>query len=361
MPELSDALHELYEEEARSFSTPPRGLNALAAQARGARRRTLMQASGMGALGVVGVGALLLGPLNILGDEDKQPVEPGTAPSEAPFEPSYLAWDPWGALDHALATFTVPQCGDEFAPEPVAVAGILPAPAAIIEGDASGDLVGIWVADGFVVSDDAPTEFLALQASYVITQDGVVVGTANFLPENLDLFRSASAPSSGATFRVQNHCATMVAWHEEFGDSFNNYDNLDSAAQAQLDERMAQFGADHGALLAGEYLVYQVTPIIFGEHLAVAKQLKGIGVSSLGQVISEPGSTRLANDLAIAPYCTPGEEDGFGGTPDPVCSPPLDVLKDVLRFTIDRDDVVRLPSGVAISEPVVVTFPEASA
>ncbi len=355
MPELSDALHELYEEEARSFTTPPRGLNVLTAQARGARRRSVLKASALSAVGVAAVGGLVAGSLQLFGGA--QPIAPATQASVTPDAAPLVLWDPWSAVDEATAGFTLPQCGDPFAPDPVDVAGILPAPAAVVEGDGDGNAMGIWVADGYTATDDAPGEFLAIQASFVFTQDGVVVGTSTFEAGNLDLYRKGLSPSSGTLLMGLSHCETRAQWETEFAEAYDNYAELDPAAQAELDARNAEFHETRAGLPHGEYLVYQVTPIIFGEHLAVAKQVKAMGVRSLGQVYSDPGSTVLAKDPLIAAYCVPGEDNGFGGTPDPACTPPLDVLQMLLTFTVREDSVVDVPSGVAVSAPVRVTFP----
>ena len=90
---------------------------------------------------------------------------------------------------------------------------------------------------------------------------------------------------------------------------------------------------------------------LFGEQLAVAQEIRGMGIASVQQVVTDLGSTVFALDSRISPYCVGDVESGLN------CNPPEDVLREVLTFDIDTSTIDNTLPGVAISAPVTVTVP----
>lgn len=356
MPDLSDALRNLFEEEARSFTTPSRGLNVLAAQARSARRRAVARSAGLSAVGVAAAGGLVFGSIHMLGAPDG--LEPGTSalPSLAPI--GGVTWDPEGAVADAIGDFTLPRCGEPFAPEAVSVGGVLPAPRGELQVSNEGEPLMLWVYDNFTSTGDVPTEFLALKGSVVFTQDGVVVATTEFSGGNLDLLKTSVTGGSGNAFWGHSSCAKQVAREAEFGDTLDSYTDLDPEQEEILMQRVQVFEDYWGMYLpSGDYTAYVVTPIIFGPQLAVAKEIKGTGLADLSRASSDLGSTPFAKDPRIALYCERIEGENPGDGSQNYCTPPQDVIDEVLTFEIDPESVVDLASGVAISEPLYLTVP----
>jgi hypothetical protein len=352
MPELSDALHDLYEEEARSFSTPSRGLNVLAAEARGARRRAVLQASGVSAFGVIAVGGLVLGSLEVFGG-DGGAVHPGTGSSAAPSNQQEVTWDPWGAFEDAMAGFTMPRCGEAFAPESVSVGGVIPVPYGEVHHNPNGVPETLFVGDDFTATET--TDFLALPGSVVFTREGVVVGVKARFAESLTVYTTDEFSGSGAEFSSSFTCAHDAAWEAEIAAEYPNYPSLTPEEKLEVEARQAVFEYEWQGVPSGEYAAYVVTPVIFGPQLAVAKEIEATGVPHVGMVLGDIGSTPFADDPRIAFYCQL-IDNGSSGFYN-LCDPPIDVLQEVMTFEIDPGSVLDIPSGVAISEPLYLTVP----
>lgn len=354
MPELSDALHDLYEAEARVQVSPSRAMNTLTGEARSARRRAQLRVGALAACGalVIGVGvtagAMALKP---------QPIQPGATPSLSASTIS-VTWDPTAAIADATAGFHVPKCGDAWAPTPTSVGGVTLAPQAQywpLDGDGR-DSVSVATS---LHSDGPPVKFLADTYAYVITHEGVVVAAALTF-ENLDLTGASSEASTQATMFASDLCAAQDAAAEAWrsvGLEPNATDAMTDAQKAaiqpQLDDmhaQLEQIRKDYKALPSGTYQVYAVTPIVFGEQLAAAQAIAATGYFNPGYINTDIGSTVFRNDPRISPYCSSLDGSGF-------CDVPQDVLREVLTFTVDEASVDTTPSGVAISEPVTVTVP----
>lgn len=352
MPELSDALHDLYEEEARSFSTPSRGLNVLAAEARGARRRAVLQASGVSAFGVIAIGGLVLGSLQVFGG-DGGAVQPGSGSSAAPSDLQEVTWDPWGAFDDAMAGFTMPRCGEAFAPEAARVGGVIPVPYGEVYYNPNGVPESLIVGDDFTATE--ATDFLALPGSVVFTQDGIVVGVTTRFAESLTVYTTDEFSGSVAEFSQTFSCAHDAAWEAEIAAEYPDYPSLTPEERLELELRQPMFEYEWQGVPSGEYAAYVVTPVIFGPQLAVAKEIEAMGVPHVGMALGDIGSTPFADDPRIAFYCEL-IDNGSSGFYN-LCDPPIDVLQEVLTFEIAPASVVDIPSGVAISEPMYLTVP----
>lgn len=349
MPELSDALHELFDAEARVYSTPSRGLSSLSAAARSARRRTMLRSGALGCVGVIAVTGLVLGGLQFMKPDAVTPAAP---PSPTPSVAAGVLWDPESVAAVAAAGFEVPQCGDTYAPAPVEVGSVLPVVDAAFEEAWDVLPEQIAIATTFEATDGDDVWFLGADWGYVVTRDDVVVASDVYL-DSLELMTTGPASTSPSTVAMWGRfmCDAEAAVQEL-------YDSRDYDPQDHTEEERAAIEDDYRAVIAaheeipaGTYQVYAISPVVFGEQVAVAINLKGTGLSSLSSLRSDLSGTIFADDPRIAPYCVGTKETGIS------CNPPQVLADEVLTVEINPELVLDRPWGVAISAPATVDVP----
>lgn len=346
MPELSDALHELYDAEARLQVLPARGMNVLAGEARSVRRRTMARSGLVGAVGAVAVAALVVGGVQVFGS----PTAPGASPSASP-SPSVgahqVTWNPEPEAQAAVAGFAIPQCGDAFAPAEQQVDGVAAviqmAPGAV---EVTGGMLGepLIARTSFTSTDGEPRSFLASSTAWIITRDGVVVNVDMDGLSTLELTSTQESQTSlEAAFPVHS-CeaeAALAALYQEMGW---DPDEPHSEAVADLLAQYQQWPS-------GTYQAYAVSPIVFGEQLAVAESMRALGATQVARARDDVGSTPFGKDERLSPYCF--DDDGSRTC----ASVPPELLDEVLTFAIDPASVDTTPPGVAISAPTTFTVP----
>jgi len=346
MPELSDALHDLYEAEARVQVSPSRAMNTLTGEARSARRRAQLRVGALAACGalVIGVG-VTAGAMALKPDA----LQPGGTPSMTPTTVS-VRWDPSAAAAAVTKDFELPQCGDVWAPEPISVDGITPVASAEVtppRGDI-GDGLRMMT---YFATDGPPRTFLGDAYTYVVTQGGVVVAVTDAF-ENLDRHVVGASSAAGTSLFSTTTCAAQAAYQAVYDAAGVDPDaDFSDEEWAQIKPDYDAVTAAHQALPAGEYTVYSVSPIVFGEQLAAAQMIFDTGYSQPVFLEWDLGSSILANDPRVAPYCAGSTDTGI------TCNPPQEVRDEVLTFEVDPANIDTTPSGVAISEPVTVTVP----
>jgi len=349
MPELSDALHQLYDDEARVYSTPSRGLSSLSSAARAARRRTMLRSGALGCVGAIAVTGLVLGTLQFVRPDAVEPLAP---PSPSASVAAGVTWDPESAAAIATEGFEVPECGEEFAPEPVEVGSVLPIVAAGFEEawDVLPEQVAITIT--FEATDGTDVRFLGSDWSYVATRDDVVVATDVYL-DSLELLTTGPASTSPSNVAMWGRWMCDAQADLQALYYSRDYDPMDHTEEerAAIDEDYRAVLAAHEEIPAGTYKVYAVTPVVFGEQVAAALKLKGMGATSVGSLRSDLAGSIFDDDPRIAPYCVGTNETGIS------CNPPPEVVAEVLTVGVNPEHVLDRPWGVAISAPVSVEVP----
>jgi len=209
------------------------------------------------------------------------------------------------------------------------------------------------------VADPGTTiDVLGTTSAVVATRDGKVVWAAD--PGDLawiDLYRTNVGTGTGAALQGQFSCVTkaeIAAYNAEHGWS----DDAEHT-QAEIDahsDAIREITDAAAAIPAGDYTIYAISPVVAGVDAAIAKEMKGEGLTSVAGIREDIGNSPWGNDPRLSIYCKPSGDDGQGNE-SWWCNAPNDVLDQVLTFEYDPATVVDLTPGVAISAPVTVTVP----
>ena len=349
-PEDIAALHARFSASAATYAVPSGGVNTVMAPARGRHRSALIGAAGgtVAALAAVAVaGWFGLNHLPSLGGSAAAPTASGSpSPTTVP-----VTWNPRPAADDAMAGFGFPSCGDEYEPNPVAVEGITPKPSVELqEDDTYGDYV--MLTDGFVTEGTKPSYVLAGGGYYVITLDDKVVWVSDSNYHGLSLYTANNpVPGYGMGSGLQrvNLCDAGAA-NTKFETKWANTDWDDPDEQLKYQEARTKFLKKLGDFPKGTYKIYQINPIVFGEQFALAQVFASEGLTAVDQIEWDISYTNLAQDPRVSPFCM-----GDWNAGDWHCSPPPDVLKEVLTRDIDPADIDDVKGAVGISEPLEYT------
>lgn len=337
------ALRQRFAETAAVYSTPSGGVNTVMAPAR-QRHRSALTGAAVGTVAAVGVVAAAgwFG-LNHLPDLTSAADAP-TASASATATGLQVMWDPEPDYNAAMAGFHFPQCGEKFSPEAQPVGGILPKPkVGDIEEDGD-NAQWVLVSDAFVSDDGKQTALLAQPYSIVGTRDGVVIYAEEQHYFGMDLY-NANSPSdgSGVGFSPSSMCAAREDG-QKLGDSMAGLSDEDQ--QKMWDE----YNKKWSKFEPGTYEIYMVTPIVFGQQLALAQTFALDGIQDMTSLSQDISWTPLADDPRVSPYCIGSKDTG-----DFQCTPPPSVLKEVLTRQVDPALVDDTAPGVGISAPVEVT------
>ncbi|MGC4175844.1 hypothetical protein [Demequina sp.] len=346
------ALRTRFAATASAYAVPGAGVNSVMAPAQ-AKHRSAMLSAGVGTVAAVGAVAVAgwfgLNHLpNLLTSAN------GTTPSGSA-SPSATAlsvtWNPLPESKKVLDDFTFPECGETYTPASQAVNGITPQPYVTIESDPEYETF-VMVTPGFVSEDPDPTQVLAGGSTYVITLDDKVVFTTEDYDVYLDLYTvnnpMGSASYGGMGFSRARMCDVQDE-RVEFEKTLEEPDWA-TATEEEIEaysEAWNDFDESLGDFPAGTYKVYQISPIVFGEQLALGKVFASEQLTDLASLTYDISWTNLAQDPRVSPYCT---GDKYVG--DFKCDPPADVLKEVLTREVDPSTVDDTPSGLGISEPL---------
>lgn len=351
MPELSDALHELYDAEASLHVLPARGMNVLTGEARTVRRRAMLRSGLLGAAGAVVVSALVLGGIHAFGETKTPATTPSASASPEPSTTPVL-WNPQSETSAAMAGFTIPQCGDAFAPSEQSVDNVAIAADAGYTDELSADGSGQFLMNVLFNSTDGERRsFLATGYGYVITQHGKVVAAEMPSADDMELYGTGGHSDNSATAFGKYNCAANAAvdqlYKDRGWDPDADHSEAENTTMSAATEKLLK-----GFLTwpSGDYQVYVFTPVVFGDQLAAAQALKAEGVATVAGIRTDMGNVLFVNDERMAPYCTQ-TGDQFS------CNPPQDVVDEVLTFEVDPATVDNAPPGLAISAPVNVTVP----
>jgi|GEM_PF-851669 len=347
-PEDIAALRARFTATASTYATPTGGVNTVMAPAAGKHRSALAgAAAGTGAAvaAVAVAGWFGLNHLPSFGSSAEAPTASGSASPSA----FAVTWNPLTEGQKAMEGFTFPECGDVYTPEPQAVNDITPKPSMQLEDDPQAGQF-VMLTPTFVTDAGDPAQVLAGGSMYVVTLDDKVVMTTSQMDVNLDLFTVnnpvANSGPGGWGFTRSSLC-DVEEKRDEFGKTLDEPD-WETASQEEMDaysKAWEDFDASLGTFPAGTYRVYQISPIVFGEQLALAQVFASEQLNNLSSLIYDISYTNLAQDPRVSPYCT-----GDWNVGDWHCEPPPDVLKEVLTREIDPATIDDTPPGLGISE-----------
>lgn len=359
LPEAhANEVRAFYRDEAARYASPARGANGAIDSSRGPRRKALAR-SGLvaGAVALV-AGALGFGAAHAI---DVATVAAPVPSASATPSPTMLTvpWDPAADIVAVMGSLRVPACGEEWAPAPEAVNGITP----VVElqpdyYDPDRRSLGMNFRADY--GDGEPTGLLYIPGILVVTRDGVVVHTQDIGEYPLESWMvDYLDPTQRNQYMMaidgSSLCDAREAWREQFGDT--DWESLTEEEREEYDRDTSEFYEEWSVTPPGEYHIYAVMPLIFGEQAALAGALVSEGLPhGLSQIYWGLGSTELASDPRLAPYCS-SLDDGSGFY-DMECTPPPEVLKEVLTRDIDPATVVDVPPGIGISAPLVITVAE---
>jgi len=342
--ETKDAIRIRFSEAAAVYSTPSGGINTVMEPARRQHQSALFRAAGGT---VAAVAAVALAGWFGLSHLPKPNTEvQGPTASASPTAPGVaVRWDPEPAFREALTNFHYPLCGEEFAPVAKAVGGVTPVPAVHTTNlPQTGEILEL--SNAFTSGDGEATALLAAARSYVITKDDVVVfsGGTEFYGMN---FYTANAPSDGSGISLSPimMCDGQEATSELYDATQDLSDAEQTAAQDELFKKWSTFKA-------GTYKIYFVTPMVFGEQAALAGSFARDGVTDTAMISLDISYSSLTDDPRLATYCFGEKVSG-----DIHCSPPADVLADVLTRRVDPASVNNTQPGVGVSEPLEYVVP----
>jgi len=368
MAELSKALREFYEAEAREQVSPSRDMTALRGEARAARRRSTMRVGALAVTGALVLGAVVAGGALALKPPVVAPIGPPTPTATADATPMptvsatpsptptaspqtlSITWDPTSAVAEAAAGFVLPQCGETFAPAPTIVDGV----GVRVEPGYFGsnpDGTRTQAVSTYIVANDQGRSVLWGDGSFVVTRDGVVV--ANSLTFDYATVRSDGIGEGGSWGMYGTKtCDGQAALAEVYADA-----GLDPEAELS-DEQMRGIQSELEAVVAeytnlpeGTYEYYAVSPVIFGPQLAAAEALLKALPENMSGYLPRARLSYALQDRRYSFYCTTDAQA------EVICDLPQDVLDEVATFTIDSDSVDNAPSGFAVSTPIELTIP----
>jgi hypothetical protein len=341
-------LRRRFVETASAYAVPTGGVNTLIAPARRRHRRALAVSAALGTVAAVAIGAVAYGAVRYLPTASDTAQTPTASASPSATTVS-VTWNPGPDIKTALTGFALPECGDTYAPAAQAVGGVTPRPSIDWESDPDTGTMAI-LQDAFTGESGAPGFVLAGSSTFVVTLDDAVVyavqgdnTSAGGFGVNTPTVNAGGYGLSGVDLCTVDDA--KATFQKRWGDF-----DWENATQDQLDAYSAawrKFAKKHSALLAGTYKVYQISPLVFGEQAALGQVFfaEGLDLHSLSQDISW---TDLADDPRVSPYCT-GDPDL--GTWE--CTPPPDVLREVLTRDVDPSSVIDTAPGLGISAPLV--------
>jgi hypothetical protein len=356
-PEDIAALRARFTATAGTYAIPSGGVNTVMAPAAGKHRSAVLGAAAGTTAAVAAVavaGWFGLNHLPTLGTSAEAPTASGSASPDV----LKVTWNPMPEAQKALGGFTFPKCGDEYTPDAQSVNGITPLPSVHIE-DFEGSDPFIMISPTFVSDDADPAQVLAGGSTYVVTLDDKVVLTTNETDANLDLFTANNPVSNngiGGMGLTRSSLCDVEEKREEFGKSLDEPDWA-TATQEEMDaysKAWQDFDESLGDFPAGTYRVYQISPIVFGEQLALAQVFASEQLTNLSSLMYDISYTNLAQDPRVSPYCS-----GDWNVGDWHCEPPPDVLKEVLTREVDPGAIDDVPPGLGISEPLEQVVEEA--
>ena len=347
--EDASELRRRFSEAASVYATPSGGNGAVIAPARRRRRSALMGASVGTMAAVVMVGGAAYAGVTFL---------PGTVfgaggPTATPSPSATLlavTWNPQPDARAALGDFEFPECGDQFAPAAQSVADVTVVPTMDQFDDDPNSGPWILLGSAFTSTNEERSSVLAGQGNFVVTLDDEVVFVSGEEYNGVDVYvvNYTSGNNGGAGLSRSNLCDAREA-SEEFEKQFADIDwaTITPEDQARVDEAWEEFQKEWSVFPSGTYKIYQVSPIVFGEQLALAQAFLQEGIGSVNGLEYDISWSDLSRDPLIAPYCTGSWDVG-----DWQCDPPADVLKKALTREVDPATIDHTEGGLAISEPL---------
>jgi len=355
--EQTHAMRVRFVEASGVYAVPTGGVNALIGPARQQRRSALGRAAvgtvaAIAAVAVGGYAALNYLP-TIGGPAAEGPTASGSPNPSPSADLKAVSWNPKRDFDAAFIGFKLPECGDEFKPTAQSVGGLTPEARATIQNEPG---YGAWfiLNPNFVGDSEAKEPVLADPTMYVITLDHEVVYTSRQEFVGMELYHTNSAimsPKFGVS--RSDFCDARVDFEEMIKDFKEfNWDTATSEEKNAWDKAWRDFEKRWSDFEPGTYRLYYVTPMVFGEQLALAEAFAADGVDSLQELSMDIGSTELSRDDRVAPYCSGSRDAG-----DWTCQVPPDVLREVLTREIDLAKVREVAPGIGISVPLVHEVP----
>jgi len=278
------------------------------------------------------------------------------SPSATPIATMRLTFD-LAALTTAVdPLLTRPECGDAWDGSATAANGIAAVAGASMRSENGVDELDITA--GYKTASNDPIAFLATEGNFIVTRNGVVVSPdwgAEYVPQYfVAQAGTITTTSDGATLTGSSLC--------DVADQLSAiWDSIDFTTATAEDIAAAQqltndFNAAHAALPPGEYKIYSWSPVVLGEPAAIARALTEEGVNDIGTLAYSIGSSPLADDPRLSPYCV-DEMDDFGNAVARRCDVPAAVLQDVIARDVPASYVVEGPPAVALSAPTVIDVP----
>lgn len=291
----------------------------------------------------------------VLPGTSSQPPTASPSPTDGPgAETVSLTWNDVEVAAAVDGVFTPPECSHEFTADASPGHSIEPIARATHHQDAP--LETIEVITVFESLSGDPVHFLADEQLVIVTRDGVVVTPdwgMVFTPA-LYTARAGFTPFEGAPFSFgASGLCDVASEDDEYWDSFD-WDTATSEEIAEADRRAREFQDRHATFPPGEYAVYVWTPVVLGEHAAVARALHDLGVTDLPHLEYVIGYSDLVEDPRVMEHCVP-DFDFLANVVGYSCDVPPDVMREVLTLDVPLDYVVDAPVTYAISAPTIIT------
>ena len=349
------AMRMRFVEESRVYAVPSGGVNTIMAPAR-SQHLSAMGRAALGAVGIVaaiaaaGFAAVKYLPL----DDVAGPATTASASPSASLTP--VTWNPRPGWDAAFVGFNLPACGEEFKPMQKAVGGITPEVRASLE-DTAGFGAYINLVPNFVSEGEDELPLLADPYMFVITLDHKVVYTPRQEFNGLELFHTNAAVTAGGygvgrwDFCDGRAASEQLSRELDKKVGYKEWDAMSDEERALVDAAWEEFQEDWQDFEPGTYRVFYVTPMVFGDQLALAELFAADGVEQVQALTWDLSWTPLADDPRVAPYCTGSRDAG-----DKVCNAPPEVIKEVLTRDVDPNTFVDTAPGVGISVPMVYEY-----
>lgn len=251
----------------------------------------------------------------------------------------------------AAGLFVPPVCGESWTAPAHSAHGIVPT---VQVGEPQDGAASATVAFG--TEADHAVAFLGQQGQIIVTRDDVVVTPdwgSEFVPDLYTADPSGTGSASQSIAITGPALCDVAAELAALWDDFDWDTATDEDINAQY-QQAAEFEEANATLPPGEYKVYAWTPVILGDHAAIAITLAEEGITDLAHLQYAAGYSPLAGDPRIEPYCRSETTDD--GEIDSQCDIPQDVLSEVLRRDVPSEYIVDAPPEVAMSEAATFTI-----